>query len=94
MCEGYATFDLVWEQRTIAVSYQSNWLGLGHWHIELRCKEALPVTETGYRSRFVPCDALASEVDIEGFVMAWLDHAATCKEWQEYLVESRQFKLF
>lgn len=94
MSEGYTTLNLVWEQRAIAVSYQSNWLGLSHWHIELRCKDALPVTETGYRSRFVPCDALASELDIEGFVMAWLDQAATAEAWQEYLVESRQLKLF
>lgn len=94
MAKGYVTFNLVWEQRVIAVSYQSNWLNLGHWHIELRCTEPLPVTETGYRSRFVPQEALANEAEIMGFVQAWLDHAAKSKEWQAYLIDSRQFKLF
>ena len=94
MGEGYATISLVWAERSISVSYQSNWLNLDHWHIELRCTEPLPVTATGYRSRFFPHDAFADEADIVAFVTDWLDDAAKSKEWQTYLDESRQFKLF
>lgn len=94
MGEGYVTISLVWTERTIAVSYQSNWLSLDHWHIELRCTEPLPVTTTGYRSRFVPHDAFADDAEIVDFVMSWLDDAAKSKDWQAYLADSRQLKLF
>ena len=94
MGEGYVTINLVWLERPITVSYQPNWLNLGHWHIELRCAEPLPVTATGYRSRFVPHDTFADETEIVDFVTTWLDNAAKSKEWQTYLADSRQLKLF
>jgi len=92
--EGYVTANLVWAERTISVSYRSNWLHLDHWHIELRCAEPLPVTATGYRSLFVPHGALVEEADVLDFVKTWLDTAATSTQWQAYLADSRQLKLF
>ena len=94
MGKGYVNISLVWAERSITVSYQPNWLNLGQWHIELRCAEPLPVTATGYRSRFVPQDAFADEAEIMTFVTGWLDDTAKSKEWQTYLADSRQFKLF
>lgn len=94
MGEGYPTTSLIWAERTISVNYECNWLNLGYWHIELRCTEPLPVTATGYKSRFVPHDAFADEAEIVDFVTAWLDDAAKSKEWLTYLADSRQFKLF
>ncbi|WP_298921479.1 hypothetical protein [uncultured Roseobacter sp.] len=94
MREGYKTFAMVWAEREITVSWQANWLNSGHCHIELRCDERLPVTQTGYRSHFVPQGSFADEAAVAAFVTKWLDEAADDKVWQAYLIDSRQLKLF
>lgn len=94
MADGYQTFELTWQERTITASYQPNWLNGHYCHIELRCTERLPVTETGYRSHFIH---LADEVDaetIKAYITAWLDSAADTKAWRQYLENSRQLTLF
>ena len=45
-------------------------------HIELRAKERLPVTKTGYRSYFSPAPLLPDFKTPEEFVRAWLDQEA------------------
>lgn len=92
--EGYNTFDLIWCERDIAVSYQANWLNSDHCHIELRCAERLPVTETGYRSHFVIDDAFTDEDDVRGYILAWLDEAARDRNWARHLEDSKQLNLF
>lgn len=94
MAEGYETFVMVWAEREIEVSHQANWLNSDHWHIELRCAQRLRVTDTGYRSHFVPQGAFAGETEIATFITDWLDAAATDKGWQQYLADSRQLTLF
>lgn len=94
MTEGYATFTLVWADREIAISHQANWLSSGHWHIELRCDDRLPVTATGYRSIFVPQARIADDAEIKAFVIALLDEAAQSKDWLAYVEDSKQLKLF
>lgn len=93
MSDGYHKFGLVWEDHSIAVSYKANWLNSGHWHIELRCAERLPVTETGFRSHFISTANFADEADVAAFVMEWLDDAAKDSTWQCHLEDSRQLKL-
>ena len=88
------TLSLEWEGITIAVSHTSNWLNTGYDHIELRADQRLPVTQTGYRSRFMPPDELAQFDSLEDFVRQWLDEAANSNEWRMYLTESRQLSLF
>jgi len=90
----YETFILVWCEREIEVRHQENWLNTCYWHVELRCSERLPVTETGYRSHFVPAAEFANESDVRTFVESWLDEAALSPAWQQYLADSRQLKLF
>ncbi|WP_298296686.1 hypothetical protein [uncultured Litoreibacter sp.] len=94
MDEGYTSFELIWEKRTVTVSYQANWLGMDCFHLELRCDDQLPVTETGYRSRFLPETHFVDDAEIAGFVSAWLDEAAKDKAWLQHLADSRQLKLF
>lgn len=94
MDDAYKSFTLAWSERDIEVRYQANWLNSGQWHIELWCEERLPVTETGYRSHFVPMAELADEAAIRAFVLAWLDEAAKSLKWRRYVEESRQLKLF
>ena len=63
-------------------------------HIELRAKERLPVTETGYRSYFAPAPHLADFKTPEEFIRAWLDEEAKRPEWKQYKENSKQLALF
>lgn len=92
--EGYETFNVVWDGRQIEVSFQGNWLNTGHWHLELRCTDPLPVTQTGYRSAFVVADLIADGQAVESFVLDWLDHAAEDPAWKRFVEDSRQMSLF
>lgn len=94
MKDVYETFTLVWADRDIAVSHQANWLNTGHWHIELRCDDRLPVTATGYRSIFVPQAEFVGDAEIAAFVVALLNEAALSKDWLSYVEDSKQLKLF
>lgn len=94
MSDAYEAFELVWQERPISVRYQANWLSSETWHIELRCAERLPVTETGYRSIFVPSPDFECDADVETFLRGLLDEAATEKTWVQYIEDSRQLKLF
>jgi hypothetical protein len=92
--DGYEVCTVVWDGRSVEVSYQANWLNSGQWHIELRCGDPLPVTTTGYRSAFISTDIIEDAVEIEGYILAWLDHAAEDPAWERSVEESRQLKLF
>ena len=88
------TLSLEWEGITIVVSHTSNWLNTGYEHIELRADQRLPMTQTGYRSRFMPGEELAEFDGIEDFVRQWLDEAATSRDWQKRVKDNRQLSLF
>ena len=90
----YQSFELIWEQRVIRVSYQPNWLNSDTWHIELRCAERLPVTETGYRSHFLNAPEFDDEHAIAAYITSWLDEASNNLAWHRYLQDSRQLDLF
>lgn len=92
--EGYETFTLIWEDREIEVSYQERWLSSEMWHLELRCAERLPVTETGFRSAFLPDDVFDNKTEVQEYVLSWLNEAAEDKAWKAYVEEARQLKLF
>lgn len=63
-------------------------------HIELRSKERLPITETGYRSHFSPAPLLSEFKTLKDFVRGWLDQEAQCPEWKQYQENSKQLALF
>ncbi len=94
MAGEYKTFAMIWSDRKIVVSHQANWLNSGHWHLELRCDDRLPVTATGYRSIFVPAAGFADDAEIITFVTALLNDAAQSKTWQTYVEDCKQLKLF
>ena len=93
MAGQYEGLELVWEGRTVAVQFQANWLNSDTWHIELRCSDRLPVTDTGYRSIFVPNPGFEGAADVESYVRSIVDDAAKADEWQRYIEDSRQLKL-
>lgn len=54
----------------------------------------IPVSETGYLSRFVGKDVFPPETDPAAYVQDWLDQAATGKGWIEQEAAIRQYVLF
>ena len=83
-----------WEGITIAVSHKTNWLNSDFDQIELRADQMLPVTQTGYRSHFIPTVELTLFDSLEDFVRQWLDEAAMSPDWQKHIDDSRQISLF
>ena len=53
----------------------------------------LPITETGYRSHFMPKDTIDEAGDPAAYVEVWLDEAAKGKNWAEREVAIRQYAL-
>jgi hypothetical protein len=52
-------------------------------HIEIRTEDRapLPVTETGYRSHFIPPRTVAEHGGAVAFVTAWLEYEAAQTGW-------------
>ena len=86
--------EITWEGITVTVSHCSNWLNSDFDHNEVRAKERLPITTTGYRSHFIHSNELALFASPEDFVRQWLDHSAADKAWLQYLKDSQQLSLF
>ena len=85
---------IIWQGGEIEISFTANWLGgLAH-HLELRCDRVLPVTQTGYRSRFLSADLSLTMDEVEETVLEWLDGAAQDKAWRRADEIERQGDLF
>ena len=67
-------------------------------HIEIESIEpvraVLPITETGYRSHFVPERDVIAGGGALAYVEAALDDAASCRSWKIREQEARQYSLF
>lgn len=83
-----------WEGIRIELSHTVNWLNTGYDHVELRAKERLPLTKTGYRSHFIHAEELALFDGPVDFARQWLDRMAREPTWQQYLVDRQQLSLF
>jgi hypothetical protein len=88
---------MTWREITIAVSYSPHDI-MAHAHLELRVVvppgSKLPVTDTGYRSHFLPPGIVEEAGGPEAFVTAWLDDAANTREWKQQEQAGRQYSLF
>ena len=89
---------LQWEGVTLAVAYEPRWLESETAHLEVRVQAPkgapLPITETGYRSHFLPCGAVEDAGGPITFVRAWLDEAAKSAAWRRVRNRWRQLDLF
>lgn len=92
-----------WNGITLEISYEPNWLnteknGIPIAHLEIRSLHpedaVLPVTDTGYRSHFVPASKVIDLGGPIGYVRTWLDKAAQSKEWKTYQERARQLSFF
>ena len=93
-----ASKRLVWRGITLRIRATPNYLTKGTTHLEIDVvtpKDAiLPITETGYRSHFIPTDVLKRSGGELRFVLDWIEREARCKQWQEAEFRWRQGDLF
>jgi hypothetical protein len=100
-----ATETFLWRGIMIQVDYEADWLGAAARgsthataHLQLRSisreRAQLPVTETGYRSHFLPMGEAEASGGPAAYVIAWLDYMAQSAEWRRHEQESRQLSLF
>lgn len=93
------TFTTDWQGIALSVSYEVRWLNLesatvAHLQIKSTGCERLPITETGYRSHFLPAEEVARAGGPVAYTVAWLDYLAQSNEWKAYAEASRQLSLF
>ena len=67
---------------------------MAHLEITSKNKEELPITETGYRSHFLPEEEVNAKGSPIAYVRAWLDHAALSPSWIKKEEAAKQMSLF
>lgn len=86
------------ERITIRITHARDYLSSGSDHIEvesIRPKKApLPITETGYRSHFMPALELMNAGGPVTFVTAWIEQEAKGKAWSKTATAKAQGDLF
>lgn len=94
MSDKIQTSEIIWAGITIEVRFSKNWMsGIVH-HLELQADKPVSITETGYKSHFIPYDETLHLDDVLKFVVSWLDEAAQSRSWREYVETQRQGDLF
>lgn len=89
------TIRIVWRGIGIQVDYHPcRWNGPCD-HVELSSdgRVPLPVTETGYKSHFLPTGIVTADT-LEEQVTAWLDELAQSEDWRRHEEASKQLSLF
>ncbi len=83
-----------WQGIALSVSFERDWLNMGTRsqygtaHLEVQAvnpKNApLPITETGYRSHFIPADQIDRLGGPVKFVELWIEGASRSTTWREF----------
>jgi len=94
MAENKVIQTIVWQEISIEVTFEAQSFSESHCHLQVKADQALPITETGYRSHFMHVEELTDYKDHIAYLIAWLDHSAKSKGWQEHVERSRQGNLF
>ena len=89
-------FAIVWDGIPVEITYRQRRWKSDFDHIELRAGDGhiLPITETGYRSHFLPGGIVEEHGGVESCVRAWLDHEAKRPDWKARKDAARQMSLF
>lgn len=86
-----------WRDWSLTIKTTADYLAKGQTHIEITVDAPpgapIPLTETGYRSHFMPTELLADNGGAVAFVTAWLDREATTKAWGKTEAKWRQLEL-
>jgi len=93
-----STARIVWRDVTAKVRHTHDYLLDGQDHVEVMvvapAGAVLPITETGYRSHFLPAEELAAAGGAVRFVLDWLDREARTRRWQATEFRWRQLDMF
>lgn len=84
-----------WRGIAIQVDFEAcRWSGTFD-HVEVRSIDCipLPITETGYRSAFIPRGEVTADTYVRA-ILNWLDAEAKSKLWKVTEQKSRQLSLF
>lgn len=97
-------FEMDWrnaltgETVRLRVTHSRDYLSPGQDHVEIESiappRAPLPLTETGYRSHFIPGAELARFGSVRCFVEGWLETTAKSKDWQKRQQAAAQGDLF
>ena len=93
-------YALIWRGIEVAIVFQRDWTGLAdcsYDHLEMMSvvpRQPLPMTETGYKSAFVPAGSIDELGGPVNYVTRWLDHAAKSSAWKSIERDTRQASLF
>lgn len=92
------TYKILWRDIHIVIRHELDYLWKGTSHIEVHVvrpkRAAIPITESGYRSHFIPTLELINAGGSVTFVTAWLNREEKSKAWKERDFKSRQGDLF
>lgn len=95
------THTLIWQGISLRIVWNPRWIELPHLdfasaHLEVHSDERqqLPITETGYCSRFLQREEVEEYGGPVGYVKAWLDEAGQSRAWKAHVEASRQGSLF
>ncbi|AJE47976.1 hypothetical protein [Celeribacter indicus] len=76
------THKITWRGVELIITFTPEKFGLvDHIEIETKGRAPLPVTETGYRSHFIPVGTVAEYGGAAEFITAWLEHEASRTGW-------------
>jgi hypothetical protein len=82
----------------LRISHARDYLSQGSDHVEIESiapkRAPLPITETGYRSHFMPALELINAGGPVTFVKAWLAREALGKDWRQRSITRQQSDLF
>lgn len=89
------SYRIQWHDIGITVRHTpKRWSVIEHLEIESDNRQALPITETGYKSHLLSEQELSSYGGAVEYVMAWLDIAAESAEWRDAQERRKQYSLF
>ena len=90
------TSQIDWRGVTIRIVFRKRRWNSDFDHLEITAinDAEIPITETGYRSHFLPDGVVEEHGGPEAYVIAWLDHEADKDEWKQKVDAARQLCLF
>lgn len=98
---GKQLVSITWMGIDVQITYQPNYLApkksverpfLSHIQIQAQCP--LPITSTGYRSRFLHLERVLEEDELICLVTSMLDEEAKSSLWKAYWSQRNQLSLF
>ena len=90
-------YRIRWRDWTLTIKATPDYLAEGQTHLEVIVDKPagapIPLTETGYRSHFMPTELLADNGGAVAFVTAWLEREAKSKAWSRTEAQWRQLEM-